>query len=176
MADGLVVVSTNSQAVQQLVFRAEFSELRATSAPAGCNYRHCSSLWKFVRYAERFWRSQGMVEVLRSCLRIARGGRSFYCVLDGEEMIHFGWVTEGYCRQYEIDRSAYVIGPIWSSPAARGRGVATYATSETINWIVGRGGRVVYIDTSEDNLACRRVIEKCGFGAPVNSYARPKHK
>jgi [ribosomal protein S5]-alanine N-acetyltransferase len=50
------------------------------------------------------------------------------------------------------------------APAFRGKGYATEALLRLIAWVMGKSGvRAVFARCDEDNMAARRLLEKCGF-------------
>ena len=74
-----------------------------------------------------------------------------------------GWILAGWCSSYEIGAEDYVVGPIATAPTERGRGLAHLCLVRAMNFCLRRGARWVYIDTTTDNLASRRTIEKSGM-------------
>ena len=45
-----------------------------------------------------------------------------------------------------------------------------------INKMLEAGSKVIFIDTSNNNIPCLKLIDKCDFGAPIASYIRQDHK
>jgi GNAT superfamily N-acetyltransferase len=154
----------------QLVFRQERSERIAAGLPAGFCFRFCQGFVQFVSLFGEVRRIAGMGEALKGCLRILSRKRMFYCVLQEGQLVHSAWTTVSRCRHYAIEPNAVVIGPIWSAPEIRGRGIATSAMQLAMNELVARGHTTIYIDTSSNNFPCLSVIEKCGFGSPMTAY------
>ena len=161
-----------SRAVQQLIFRREFDETLYCEPHRSQKFFLVDRLSAYISVLPSILRTCGAAEAFKGFVRIVSGRRFLYGVLENGKIVHYGWVTRGVCRHYEIEESAFVIGPIWSAAARRGRGTATFATRAAINVILNRGGGIVYIDTSESNLPCLRVIEKCQFGPAIGSYDR----
>lgn len=114
----------------------------------------------------------GLVGALKALLKISRGNRYFYALLEGGEVVHTGWINDSFCNYYRVNRGELVIGPIWSADAARGRGFGTYATQLAMNTMLQRGRGIFYIDTSNSNRPCLRLIEQCGFGYPIAAFVR----
>jgi len=112
----------------------------------------------------------GTVETVKAVLKLASRKRKFYCTLESGRIIHYGWMSISFCRYYRVEQRDVVIGPIWTEERARSRGIGAYALQKAVNEMVKRGYRVFYIDTSEDNISCLKVIEKCGFGLSVFSF------
>jgi hypothetical protein len=113
----------------------------------------------------------GWKEWAKGLARIAKG-RMFYCAMRDSMLLHFGWVTKSFCRYYKVEQGSVVIGPIWSNPEIRGQGIATHSTMAAMNEIMQRGTSIFYIDTTDDNISCRRMIAKCGYKDPLASYIR----
>ena len=155
----------------QLLFRQRRTQPFEVAPVANVEYIHCVGLLDFLRVARALRRINRPGELFRSLLRMS-AGRHFYCVRRGDELLHIGWVSIGWCRHYLVGDGDAVIGSIWSAPAARGLGLATFATMRTINNLIARGGSTFYIDTAEDNAACLKMIAKCGFGAPISVFPR----
>ena len=167
-----VVVRVPAPLEPQLVFRADFHEPLDADPPAGVAFTSCRGPLSYLRAAWRLRTLFSLAETVKNLLKVMTNRRLFYFSSDAQEVLHYGWLTTGHCRQYRIERDAVVIGPIWTSAAARGRGVATFATKMAINELVAAGHHIFYIDTSMQNTPCLRVIEKCGFGEPMAAYVR----
>jgi hypothetical protein len=155
----------------QLVYRMERSKPYEVGPMDGVEFDFCDSLRAYWSHHGPLRRVVGAVEWARGMARILRG-RMFYCVRSGDTLLHTGWATVSFCRHYKVGRGEVVIGPIWSSAEARGRGIATYATKRAINEFIARNHSVFFIDTSNSNLSCIRLIEKCEFADPVAVYLR----
>lgn len=110
----------------------------------------------------------GLSRAGKSVLKLVGRRRCFYGVVADGVLIHFGWVSFGFCRFYDVTSDSCVIGPIWSSASSRGQGVATRAMKLVMNRLIASGKHTFYIDTSEDNIACQRAIDKCEFGERIN--------
>jgi hypothetical protein len=167
-----VVLKIPSQYVYQLVFRHDRTEVMAVDTIEGVSFHFCSSLGKYVRYFSQLCHAVGFLSVFKGCLKILSGRRLFYFVTDGTQILHHAWVTLSYSRHYYIDNAAVVIGPIATMSAARGRGLATFATQSAMNALRQLGHRTIYIDTSNTNAPCLKVISNCGFGLPIATYIR----
>ena len=162
----------------QLLFRQRRTQPFGLTPPADIEYVHCAGLRGlpgFLRVVRAYRRIVSARELFKALLRIAVG-RHFYCVRRGDELLHIGWVSIGWCRHYIVGGEDAVIGSIWSASAARGLGLATFATMRTINALIAQGCSTFYIDTADENVACLKMIAKCGFGAPVGIFPRkPDH-
>ena len=118
------------------------------------------------------WRAMGAVGTVKCLAKLCTGDRALYGVTREGRLVHRGWITLSRCRHYRVERGAAVIGPIWTDPDWRSRGLASTAAKAAMDTMMGLGHRVFYIDTSNDNVASQRVIAKCGFGPPCMSYFR----
>jgi hypothetical protein len=168
-----VVLQVPKDMEYQLVFRQQRGEPFPVGDAASATFHFCRGL---AEYLALFWvlrRAWGWGGAIKGALKILTPKRLFYCFTDGGELLHSGWIMQGTCRQYHIEPTAAVIGPIWTSPLARGKGLATIATQSAMNELLGRGPSVFYIDTANTNSPCLKVIERCEFGAPIASYIRP---
>jgi GNAT superfamily N-acetyltransferase len=108
----------------------------------------------------------------KAVAKLAAGRRSLYLVVQAGRTLSAGWCTVGLCKYYKVEPEAVVVGPIWTSEAARGKGLATAALKLAMNAQIGRGRTLFYIDTEKKNHSAQRVFEKCGFGTPVALYFR----
>ncbi len=109
---------------------------------------------------------------LKTLAKAATPRRCFFGVSAGHDLIHTGWLSLGFCRYYAVEENAVVVGPIWTDPAARGRGAATLALNAVVREMFRRSRAIVYIDTSCDNTPCLKVIEKCGFGPAIGTFGK----
>ena len=109
---------------------------------------------------------------LKAVSKLATGRRFFYLVHQEGRPASTGWCTVGQCRYYLVEADAVVIGPIWSDQSFRGQGLATFALQRAINLLLREGRNTFYIDTSQTNYSCQRVIDKCDFGPPLAVYVR----
>ncbi len=160
-----------SRFAHQLVYRAERRDPYEVQVPDGMEFLFCDSLPAYLSLSGPIRRAIGAVGWAKGAARVLRG-RKFYCVRSGDALLHTGWATVSFCRYYKVGPGEVVIGPIWSSGEARGRGIATFATKRAINELVARAFGVFYIDTTNTNVPCIRMIEKCEFSVPVAVYLR----
>ena len=99
--------------------------------------------------------------------------RALYALCEGNVIVHYGWVSFGFCAYYDVKENEAVIGPIWTCPSKRGEGIATVSLRTAMNELSRKKNvQAVYIDTSEDNAPCLKAIEKCGFGPACITYER----
>ena len=170
-----VTLEIPSEFLYQLVFRQKRSEPFYTRTIAGLSFHFINTLAK----GASAWRSirtmQNMASALKTLAKISRG-RIFYYITENEKIIHTGWITLSSCRYYNVEHGDIVIGPIWSSETTRSRGIGEWGTKMAINKMLEAGPKVIFIDTSNNNIPCLKLIDKCDFGAPIASYIRQDHK
>ena len=151
----------------QLVYRLRRSDPFPEVSVPGYAYHFLpgpGAAWDLRRAMAGHFRSVGL---LKACAKLATRDRTFYCLTAGEHLANFGWVTASHCRYYRIEAGEVVIGPVWTDPRHRGKGLATAGLQNAVNSLIARGHSVFYIDTSKDNLAMQKVIARCGFGPPL---------
>ena len=156
----------------QLIFRKQLATPFAVSMREDCVFVFVDSAAKCLAQMSRLRHLYGWAGAIRTLLKVVRGNRYFYAVMDGEHVLHTGWINDSFCSHYNIVPGDLVVGPIWSAPAAQGRGIGTYATQLAINFMFARGRRVFYIDTANTNIPCLKLIRHCEFGHPIASYIR----
>ena len=132
----------------------------------------CESVRSGFALAPSLIRRFGLAGALKTLLKLSSRSRKFYCVLLDCGIVNYGWVNLSFCRHYDVSEGDVVIGPVWTDPAFRRRGMAVYGIKMLVNEMFSRGYSVFFIDTAETNLPMQKVISKCGFGAPVSSYER----
>lgn len=159
-------------AVRQLVFRKVTDRLPEAVVSDEMSFVCAASAYEVLRHRIAVRQRCGIGGLLKTVLKCATPGRAFFFVMQAGAIIHSGWISFGFCRYYAVDEQAVVIGPVWTAPEARGKGAATFALESVMRELYRRSRAVVYVDTSEDNAAMRRVIEKCGFGDPVGRLGR----
>jgi hypothetical protein len=156
----------------QLVYRQERNWPLEVAAVECVRFFFCSGPREWLQHAGLLRRALGLGGLLKGLLKSATRSRRFYFVADDARVLHHGWVTLSRCRYYRVEKGAAVIGPIWTAPEARSRGIGTFATALAVNALLGEGHRLIYIDTSSTNLSCQKVISKCEFGSPIAVYIR----
>lgn len=114
----------------------------------------------------------GYSGLLKTRLKLRLGNRAFYAVVTDNRLQHYGWVAFGFCKHYRVEKDSAIIGPVWTDPAARGKGLATNALKHVIRRLAASGVHRLYIDTSEDNTAMQHVIRRCGFATLSGTYIR----
>ncbi len=124
------------------------------------------------KHFELLMRTFGAIAAIRCVLKLLSRRRMLYGIAGESGLVHYGWVTCSKCRYYSIESTSAVIGPVWTSEAHRGQGLATGGLRFAILQLSELHVEVVYINTSIQNTAMQRVIVKCGFGLPVASFLR----
>ena len=145
-----------------LVFRSSKRQYEP-DLPDGLLFRVHGSLWEGLSIAAAHTRLYGPTATLKMLMKIGTRSRFYYTVVQGQRILSDGWILAGRCSSYPIGARDFVIGPIYTVPEARGRGLAHSGIVRGINFCLRRGGEWVYIDTTEDNTGSRRAIEKSGM-------------
>ncbi len=156
----------------QLVFRQELAQAFEVARRDDLEFIFVDSVASALRALSLLRCLYKWPGALKAALKVARGRRYFYAVVGRGQALHTGWINDSFCRFYRVASGGLVIGPIWSAEAARGLGLGTYATQLAMNQMFHRGRSVFYIDTSNTNVPCLKLIEHCGFGHPIASFIR----
>lgn len=112
-------------------------------------------------------RSSGVLEAVKTSLKVLIGKRIFFGVLRGQQIAQSGWANLGFCQYYPVEPDAAVLGTLWTSPEFRGRGLAPAALRSIMTFLHQKGCRRFYIDVGASNLPSRRMIEKTGFSQRI---------
>jgi RimJ/RimL family protein N-acetyltransferase len=158
--------------IYQIFNRMERSVPYEVMLDAGSTFLFLASSTAWLPWQRELRQSLGFFGMCKSAAKLATGVRHLYAVVRDGRVLSYGWGTVGRCQYYEIERQAVVIGPIWSDPDVRGKGIATAALLLAVNEYMRRGRTQFYIDTAKHNLPAQRVFHKCGFGEPVALYFR----
>lgn len=112
----------------------------------------------------RLWTAAwGWAGALKALAKSCTGRRlPFGMVADGR-LVASGWANIGFCRHYRVEPDAVVLGTAYTDPAFRGKGLLPEALLRAIAVLRRRGHTRFYIDTTPENHAARRMIEKAGF-------------
>lgn len=156
----------------QLVYRMERKEPYEVELDAGLEFLFLNSALQGMKHLKSVASYCGKPGAAKAVAKLGTARRSLYLILQGGHAISAGWCTTGKCSYYKVESDAVVIGPIWTSEEARGRGLAGKALQLGINHYLRQGRSLFYIDTEKTNLAAQRVFEKTGFGDPVALYFR----
>lgn len=98
------------------------------------------------------------------------GGNRLVLLLAGQRAVHSSWLAlapanarfDPVLEQLPTEKAGY-IGPCFTHPDWRGRGLYGHALREICRYLARRDIRRAYIDTSDDNVASRRAIGRAGF-------------
>lgn len=167
-----VTLHIPEQVGYQLVYRQERTRPFPVGKRPDAQFVFLTGPRALLKYLSVLRPLLGWPGVLKALVKLTTGRRSLYVMLKDGRAASTGWCTVGHCRYYLVESEAVVIGPIWSAEEFRGQGLAPYALQRALNVLMARGHHTFYIDTFKTNTASQRVIEKCGFGAPVAVYAR----
>lgn len=97
--------------------------------------------------------------------RLGRGEARLLCLSeDGQRLAAYGWIQDWrpFRRKFgALARSGTMLGPYWTSPEARGRGLYGRLLGHSLSLCSTKQPVLIY--TSPENAASRRGIEKAGF-------------
>jgi len=158
--------------VKQLIYRQTRENPFEIAAKDGFEFVFASRPLHLRHVWRALVRLSGWKGAAIDALKLTSRRRCFYCVGLRGHVVSYGWVNIGACLYYEVAGRDCVIGPIWTAESMRGQGVAGWALKQAMNGLIHRGHQVFFIDTSEDNSACIRVIERCDFGVSTGMYER----
>jgi len=157
----------------QLVYRLETTTPFAVAPRDDARFVFCGCLGDGMRCFTSLRNGFGTAGAIKTVAKLATPTRMLYLfVSPAGELLHYGWVRVGRCRQFWINPGEVFIGPIRTVPAGRGKGLATDGIKLGINALLARGFTVFYGNSQRDNLASQRVLEKSGFGLPVSAYLK----
>ena len=156
----------------QLVYRQERTEPTVIPERSDCSFLMLVRPTDIAALAPAIQARLGWAGLARAGAKLATRGRLYYCLISGRRVVSDGWLAVSFCRYYRVEPGDVVIGPVWTDPAWRGRGLATYGLARAMDTMRQRGHSVFFIDTSNDNEAMQRAIARCGFGAPLAVYIR----
>ena len=154
--------------MQQFIYRHEYYEALPVTDSPGVEFKLLVSPVEAIRLWRQLAGCFGLVGFVKAALKLTSRNRRLYCIIAEGAVAHYGWVSFSFCRYYTVQAGDVVVGPIWTSGRFRGRGYASLALMKAVNELVLAGHHVFWIDTSADNMACQKVIEKCGFGKQVS--------
>ncbi len=97
--------------------------------------------------------------------RLKRGEAKLLCYFEeGHRLDAYGWVQDWrpFRRKFgSLAENGTMLGPYWTAPEARGRGLYGRLLSHSLALCLQDGPALIY--TSSGNLASQRGIEKAGF-------------
>lgn len=156
----------------QLVYRLRVYTPFYKIKPFAPDFVYCQSIRDAFPVLPSLLRCFSFTKLCKLLMKLSTPRREFYLTIKNHEVVHHGWVMIGRCRYYRVEPNSAVIGPIWTAPSARNLGIGTQSLQQAIDTLISRGVFLFYIDTSDDNLPCQKLIAKCGFGPPVAVYIR----
>jgi RimJ/RimL family protein N-acetyltransferase len=121
---------------------------------------------------ERTSLSQFSLEEYREVARRRHeSGEHFYSLVEGERLVHYGWLMPHHDREEDAKLGQVFFAPpgsaalrdFYTHPLARGRGLYFRALCQLLHDIPETRARQVFIYVYADNEASRHVIEKVGF-------------
>jgi hypothetical protein len=166
-----VIIEVPDEFTFQLVFRQTRTEPFKIQAIAGLKFHFIDDIAKGMSVWPTIRTIQSASSALKTLAKISRG-RKFYFITEHEDIIHTGWITSSSCKYYNVRNGDIVIGPIWSSESTRGRGIGAWGTKLAINKLIETGSTVFFIDTSNNNIPCLKLIDNCEFSSPIATYIR----
>jgi len=158
--------------MKQLIYRRDGKDRIADANEPDVGFSYCCRPRDLAPVQDALRREFGAFGLLKARLKLLVGRRVFYGVFGDGRLQHYGWVAFGFCKYYRVEKDSAVVGPIWTVESSRGMGLATTALRRVVNRVLAKGCRRIYIDTSEDNIACQKVIWHCGFDTLAGTYLR----
>ena len=158
--------------MKQLVFKKTLVEPLPVASRGDAGFVLATNPFALCGHMGALSRCVGALGMLKTLVKLVSRKRSFFLVVSEGKVLHHGWVSVGFCRYYPVGERDCVIGPLWSDKAIRGQGIGTWALGSAMNGLLGEGFSSFWIDTSEDNIPCLRVIDHCEYGPPAMDYER----
>jgi len=163
--------------MKQLIYRRDEGDEYPSVDTAGFVY--CRRAGDLALLADALLARFGWVAYWKMRVKLMAGQRAFFGIVQSPEnaahplcLVHYGWISFGFCRFYKVETNSAVIGPVWTDPELRGGGLATRALKLSLNRLLVAAIQRVYIDTSEDNASMQKVIRRCGFNILAGTYTR----
>lgn len=79
------------------------------------------------------------------------------------------------CGQYALEGSMVGLYDIFTAPAARGQGIASWLCRRLLAEAVARGARTAYLQVEADNAPARAVYQRLGFADAYGYHYRTTH-
>ncbi|MCE5253306.1 MAG: hypothetical protein LLG45_03700 [Actinomycetia bacterium] len=143
--------------------------------PDGVELCKPEAFYLFVGYADipLPWRGvvlpRGLANVM--LCRLLAGRAMLVCYSeDGQTLLGYGWIQKwaAFRRRFGLfARDAWMLGPFWTAPAARGHGIYRSLLCWCRSYL--RGEKDLFIYTSPDNIPSQRGIASAGF-EPVGAW------
>jgi RimJ/RimL family protein N-acetyltransferase len=155
------------------IYRWDLSEAPAQAPLAEGSFYWVAGAAEIPHILPVWTRSWGIKAAMKAVLKVMSGRRmAFGVVIDGR-VAQSGWANIGFCRFYDVELDAAVLGTLFTEPPFRGRGIGPAAIRLTLAELFHRGFRRIYIDVEPHNTASRRMIEKSGFTHRVTESPVP---
>ena len=155
----------------QLVFRQHRLNIFDVELPGQLKFSLVGNCWAALSGFSKLLNIFGPFGAIKALLKVMFG-RKFYFIHETGVVLHTGWMMSSWCRYYRVEPGDVVIGPIWSAVSARGQGIGALGTQMAINAMMRQGHSVFFIDTSNNNVACLKMISKCDWKLPIATYLR----
>jgi RimJ/RimL family protein N-acetyltransferase len=156
----------------QLVYRQERRGKRRESSSVGARFCYLDNPIALLLLRKTIRTRLSTSAMAKAALELASGKRHYYLAVLDDRVVSDGWVSFGFCRHYHVEPDEAVVGPVWTDPAHRGKGLASFALSRAIDEVLERGTSVTYIDTARDNVGMQKALARAGYGKPVAIFPR----
>jgi hypothetical protein len=112
-------------------------------------------------------------ELLKLSIKLITKRNALYAVIYDNKITSDGLLSFGQCNHYRVNENDCIIGPVNTDGSYIGKGFATFGLVNCVSYLRStQAYNEIYIDTREENLAMRKVIQKAGFGDSTSSYQR----
>lgn len=145
-----------------LIYRSQKARV-APAMPKGVTFQIIDTFFGALGIARAYAALYGYSAALKMIAKLATPSRSYYFAQRNNRIVSDGWISAGRCNLYPIGAKDFVIGPIATVASERGQGLAHSCLVRGINYCLKRKANWVYIDTTDDNYASQRTIEKSGM-------------
>jgi len=113
------------------------------------------------------------VVLLKLLIKLMTKRNALYIVIFNNKITSDGLLSFGQCNHYQVQKEDCIIGPVYTDTSYRGKGFATFGLISCVNYLrKNQAYSKIYIDTREDNIAMKKVIQKSGFGEASSFYNR----
>lgn len=146
-----------------LIYRLDVPEPPGEPAASDDRYLLAAGAGDAFRRLPLWAAAWGWAGALKTALKVCAGRRLPFGIMEDGRLVAWGWANIGFCRHYPVEADAVVLGSAYTCPESRGRGYQPEALRRTILALRRRGYTRFYIDTTPENHAARRMIEKAGF-------------
>ena len=115
---------------------------------------------------KEFTKLRGLGMWIFTWFRMKFRGSRFLCLIEGNRICAYGWaeVSSPFLRRYRwLIPSAFLLGPFWTAPDQRGRGLYGRLLSKCLAINPDPAKLPVFIHADATNTSSLRGIEKAGF-------------